>query len=178
MSVALMEGGEVESGVEFVYREIQTPEIQALLLARALNLCFGNEEEARDLVQRTCVRVCDRAHQFKGGSLRRWAFTIMKNIKCTLLRRAGYVDFVDFDDWKDYGVALPDVDEMILYQEVQTIISGLGGRASVVMEWIFRNDGGYEVCAEQLGIPVGTVKSALSRAKQKLKGVLKKDEVF
>lgn len=166
-----------EGGVESVYREIQTPEIQGFLRNFALRLCFGDLAAAEDLLQTTCTQACAKAHQFKfGTNFKGWLGTIMRNKKNSLLRRSQIVSFVAISDVKEVG-RRQDYDREIFYDEVEDVIDSLEDRVAYVMAMRFREETPYEDLAERLDCPVGTIKSMITRAKKKLR-LLLKDEVF
>lgn len=138
------------------------------LRAFAISLT-GSPDRADDLVQETVMKAWSAHHSFiEGTSLRAWLFTIMRNTffsQCRKSRREvqdsegtaaarlvsppaqqGHVDFADFlEALKELG---PDQREAL-------ILIGASGFS-------------YEEAAQIVGCAVGTLKSRVNRARQRL----------
>jgi RNA polymerase sigma-70 factor (ECF subfamily) len=137
--------------------------------ARALT---GDRAAADDLVQDTLERALSRFHLWRRGSdLRAWLFTIMHNIFVNQVRsRMRYphepldepaVDRLQYrePDWselRDIGSALA---RLPIEQREVVLLVGLEQFT-------------YEEAARVLEIPIGTVMSRLSRARERLRALL------
>jgi RNA polymerase sigma-70 factor (ECF subfamily) len=139
--------------------------------ARALTRDIG---AADDLVQDCLVRGLSKLHLWQEGTdLRAWLFTILHNQYVNQVRRAvreGMVVSLNGEEPslkraanQDKGLELRDLDRALarLPEEQRTIILlvGLEGMS-------------YEAVAEIVGVPVGTVRSRLSRGREALRHLM------
>lgn len=125
---------------------------------------------ADDLVHDVVVRALDRLHLWRDGTnMRAWLFTIMHNLHANEMRRRNRTpDSVPLDDappraegasqeaaveWSELVSALGALS--ILHRQVVLLV-GLEGMS-------------YAEAAEILDVPVGTVMSRLSRAREELR---------
>ena len=140
--------------------------------ARALTR--NNEHTADDLVQDCLVRGLSKQHLWvEGTDLRAWLFTIMHNQYVNFVRRGvregAAVPISDAEPSltraanQDGRLELRDLDRALalLPEEQRTVILliGLEGMA-------------YETAAEVVGVPVGTVRSRLSRGREELRKLM------
>jgi RNA polymerase sigma-70 factor, ECF subfamily len=139
--------------------------------ARALT---RNTLMADDLVQDCLVRALAKSHLWQEGSdLRAWLFTILHNQYVNQVRRAAHegnsvpIDKTDFPlacaADQDARLELRDLDRALaqLPDEQRTVVllTGLEGMR-------------YEAVAELIGVPVGTVRSRLSRGREALRHLM------
>ena len=153
-----------------------------LVLGLATHL-LGDREEALDLSQEVFLRVFRTLHRFRGQSaLRTWIFRIVVNQvrnRQRWWRRRQRSNQVSLDEHiRDHG-------EMVLGAEACTpdselVRKELGARLKEAIQklpfeqrtaLVLREIEGlrYEEIAFSLGLPVGTVKSRLTRARQALR---------
>lgn len=124
---------------------------------------------AEDLVQDTCLRMLDRASQFRPGThLDRWAFTIMANFWRSDLRRTvrrGNPADGELDKVED---ETPGADQSFFARQVLDAVDALpeGQRSVVVL--VCGEGFSYREAADILGIPIGTVMSRLHTVRSKL----------
>lgn len=140
-------------------------------LRRLARTLATNVSDADDLVQETCLRALAAAASFRPGErLDTWLFAILRNLWISELRRAatrrggGTVDADAADDLQhsDDGAA-----HVAAGQVKDAILALPGGLASVIL--LVSVEGySYREAAEILGIPIGTVMSRMSRARQLL----------
>jgi RNA polymerase sigma-70 factor (ECF subfamily) len=136
--------------------------------ARAL---VGDAAQADDLVQDCLERAVSRAHQWRqSGSLRGWLFTIMHNINANQRRSAARAPGWDPIERAESSVGRPgnQIDRLML-QEVVTALGGLSLEQRQVLLLVALEGLRYEEVAQVLGVPVGTVMSRLSRARDRLR---------
>ena len=152
----------------------------ALLVAHldaAYNLArwlMGNETDAEDLVQEAYLRAFSHFAGFRGGDGRAWLLTIVRNSCFDRLRQRGSRgQDTDFDE------TLHSVGQQTSNAETLLI---LGERAELVTESLAElpteyrevlvlrelEQLSYREIANIAGIPLGTVMSRLSRARQRL----------
>ena len=133
---------------------------------------------AEDLVQETMLKAYRSWARYKSGTnIRAWLFTILRNTFISEYRqRSRHVDSVDLSDVETYTVfeLVQDVDpagrffDMIVDEEVARAVDELPDdfREALVLSDV---EGlRYSEVAEVIGVPVGTVKSRLHRARRVL----------
>jgi RNA polymerase sigma-70 factor (ECF subfamily) len=130
--------------------------------ARALT---RNTAQADDLVQSSLVRALEKQHLWQPGSnLRAWLFTILHNQHVNDVRhslREGSLAPVED--------AEPVVDASLQLRDLQRGINTLSHEQREVLLLVGLEGMRYEQVAAILGIPVGTVRSRLSRARTTLR---------
>ena len=145
---------------------------EKVLFNFALNLT-RDEDAARDLVQETAYKAFKYRDRYQPQTnLRAWLMTILRNsfINDYRKRRRRQVmnDTTTNDFLLDSGNAVADNngESAVMQEEIQQAISNLEewARVPFLMH--------YEI-AITLGVPLGTVKSRIFFARQKLQGMLK-----
>lgn len=135
------------------------------LHAFAVRLC-GDRAPAEDLVQQTMMKAMENFHHFQEGTNQAaWLFTIMRNEFYSRHRKASReVEDVDgiFAGKIPVGEGQSSAYDLKVIRKRMRMLNSIQRRA-VEMVAILGED--YETAAERLGIPVGTVKSAISRAR-------------
>jgi RNA polymerase sigma factor (sigma-70 family) len=134
--------------------------------ARALT---GDSASADDLVQDTVERGWSRIGQWRpDGDLRAWLFSIMHNLHIDQLRRAPppTVDLEDGD--LPVAAATSALDVRDLERALQQLPSG----QREVLLLVALEEMRYEDVAAMLDIPLGTVMSRLSRARENLRRLM------
>jgi len=133
--------------------------------ARALT---GERAAADDLVQDTLERAWSKLHLYRRGTdLRAWLFTVMHNVHVNKLRAARPVDPLD-DDMPELAVRAPQADALLL-RDLDRAIARLPADQRAVLLLVTLEEMSYEEVAHALAIPIGTVMSRLSRAREKLR---------
>lgn len=171
--------GEVESGLEFetVYRDHAD---------YVYNLAFrlsGAPGDADDLLQETFIRVYRYLTGYAGGSVRGWLRRIVVNLFLTNCKIRSRQLHVSLDQTEDEGrmrrvdEALLDhsgdpgwrVEQVSLDDRVQASLDALPGeyRAALVLREL--EDLRYDEIAAMLGVPIGTVRSRIARARAALR---------
>lgn len=138
--------------------------------ARAL---LRDPSAADDLVQDCLERAVGRWRQRRDdGNARSWIFSILHNLAMTRLHRASnHAGTLPIDEVKD--LAVPDAQEENLhYQDVLSALSQLPDEHRTLLLLIAVEDLSYAEAAKVLDIPIGTVMSRLSRARERLHKVL------
>lgn len=134
----------------------------------------GNAFDADDLLQSTIMRAMEKKHLFQTGtSLNRWSSKIMFNLFVSSYRRKtkfetqydpeSYLETLTVDPAQDHAVHLNHVSEAMEHlsaehREILVLIAVKGLR--------------YQEVSEILQLPLGTVRSRLSRARECLQGLL------
>jgi RNA polymerase sigma factor (sigma-70 family) len=133
--------------------------------ARAL---VGDRASADDLVQDTLERAWAKLHLYRRGTdLRAWLFTVMHNVHVNKVRAARSTDTLD-DDMPELALRAPQTDALVV-RDLDRAIALLPAEQRAVLLLVTLEDMSYEEVARTLGIPMGTVMSRLSRARDKLR---------
>lgn len=135
--------------------------------ARAL---MRDRTAADDLVQDCLERAVSRWHQRRDGSVRAWLFTILHNLAITQFRQAtSRGRHMPIDDLGGQELASAAVQEQgLIYQDVLGKLARLPEEQRAVLLLVAVEDLSYADAAKVLGVPVGTVMSRLSRARERL----------
>lgn len=134
----------------------------------------ANAEEAEDLAQEAMVKVLRKAKLFDPAkaSASTWIFTIARNSRIDAIRRAGKPP-LDPDEPALMPEEAPRADEQCELKErnqrIQEAFKVLSPDQQEVMRLHFYEDEPHSVIAERLELPLGTVKSRLRLAFEKLR---------
>jgi RNA polymerase sigma-70 factor, ECF subfamily len=142
--------------------------------ARALT---QHSSQADDLVQSCLVRALAKEHLWQPGSdLRAWLFTILHNQHVNNVRRSareGASIAVE-----DAGLsAAPTAGCGLELRDLERAIRKLPAEQRELVLLAGREGMRYEEIATTLGIPIGTVRSRLSRARAKLRELMDMNEM-
>ena len=158
---------------------------EARIYALACSLT-GDPETARDAVQEAFIRAHRGLPGFKfGSSFYTWLYRIATNVCLNIVRKESRrLDNVSLDAMQDLHGLSPDrvfgagepqneIDRVDLRNSIQKVLGALSPdhRAVVVLKDL--KDRSQEEIAEILGCSVGTVKSRLSRARARLRDLLR-----
>ena len=160
---------------------------ESKMYAVALRMC-QNREDAQDCLQDAMLRIYKALPSFKGqSSFSTWAYRITMNTCLDELRRKKVRQASSLDQMLDLGWSPVDennsterhADNMELKRNLSRAIQTLPEemRAAVVLRDV--QGFSYDEIAEMLSTNVGTVKSRISRGREKLREILSKDaELF
>jgi RNA polymerase sigma-70 factor (ECF subfamily) len=140
----------------------------------------GNRSDAEDLVQETLYTAYNKFHQLRDNQkLKSWMFTILRNHFLKWQRKKPPLQMNEFEDGNDYLTQLESVsmqqDVASLYERkeeaetIQSILDKLPEKYKTVLIFYYMEDSSYQEIAEMLDVPIGTVMSRLSRARQIMK---------
>lgn len=136
--------------------------------ARAL---VGERASADDLVQDTLERAWAKLHLYRRGTdLRAWLFTVMHNVHVNRVRAARPVDPLE-DDMPELAQRGTQPDTLLV-RDLDRAIARLPADQRAVLLLVTLEEMSYEEVARTLGIPIGTVMSRLSRAREKLRAMM------
>jgi len=126
---------------------------------------------ADDLVQSCLTRAVAKQHLWQPGTnLRAWLFTVMHNVHVNKVRAARSTDPLD-EGMPELALRAPQGDALMV-RDLDRSISRLPAEQRSVLLLVTLEDMSYEQVAKTLDIPIGTVMSRLSRAREKLRLVL------
>jgi RNA polymerase sigma factor (sigma-70 family) len=135
--------------------------------ARAL---VRNRATADDLVQDCLERAVSRWHQRRDGSVRAWLFTILHNLAVNQFRQAAsrgrHVSIEEAGEDEFDGAAAQE--HRLVYRDVLNKLARLPEEQRAVLLLVAVEDLSYAEAAKALNVPVGTVMSRLSRARERL----------
>jgi RNA polymerase sigma-70 factor (ECF subfamily) len=139
--------------------------------ARALT---RSGDRADDLVQDTLLRAPSKAHLWQAGTdIRAWLFTIMHNQHVNAVRWAIREQrTVDIDGMSSSLVAATDPTASRQLREFECALARLPDEQREVILLVGLEGMSYETAARVLGVPIGTVRSRLSRARDALRQMM------
>jgi RNA polymerase sigma-70 factor (ECF subfamily) len=148
-------------------KEIPRPRRYAFALTRNLS-------RADDLVQDTLVRAIAKHHCWQWGTnLRAWLFTIMHHQNADIIRRSAREGTaVDFDDtWPGRTTATDPAGGLSL-RDLDRALARISEEQRQVILLIGLEDISYKEAATILDVPIGTIRSRLSRGREALRTLM------
>lgn len=146
------------------------------LRAFAVSLC-RDAEQADDLVQEAILRAWKHLDAFEEGTnLRAWVFTILRNYFYTQLRKRREEVSLEGDD--GIGMTLCKPPEQHGWMESRDFLRAVGHLPPEQCEALIlvgAEGFTYDETAEICGCPVGTIKSRVNRARNRLLELLDPD---
>ncbi len=126
--------------------------------------------DAEDLAQDTMERALLKAHLFDGQNLRSWLFTVCKSIFLNKIRKQRSRGVaVDIDDAPQSAMSAEASQEWTMrFNRTATCLGRLPARDQSLLSLIVFHGARYDDAARALRVPVGTVRSRLSRARGRL----------
>jgi len=138
-----------------------------------------NPPEADDLVQETYLRAFRFAHRFQAGThLRAWLFQILRNTFLTFYRLREREAAIADDGVPDWDVPMfhdapeDSASAMDAHTDLERALSRLPEEFRTVLLLAEVEGMPLEEVARVMSCPVGTVKSRIFRAKERLRGLL------
>jgi RNA polymerase sigma-70 factor (ECF subfamily) len=138
---------------------------------------FNNESQAMELVQETMTNIWRKSHLYKQdrGAPTTWMYSIMRNMSFDMLRKiqTQREDTISDDLWPiDNALMTDDLDSFEDHLEnknIQDMLATLPDNQRQVVIGLYFQQATQEQLANQLNLPVGTVKSRLRLALNKLR---------
>jgi RNA polymerase sigma-70 factor (ECF subfamily) len=130
-----------------------------------------NAVAADDLVQECLTRAFAKAHTFTPGTnLRAWLSTILHNLHINEVRRQGHWGIpLDVDSETVPAKVAPVQDVWLALRALERALRIIPDEQRVALILVGAEGMSYEEVAELLDIPVGTVKSRVSRGREALR---------
>lgn len=158
---------------------LHTDQINALLpdlkrYARSLARC---EDDANDLVQDCVERALVKSHLYRDGTnLRSWMFTLMRNVFISQKRRdAVSLRYLRHAMHHGSQVTQPSQMHNVFLTETIEAIATLSEQEKSAVTMLGLEERSHQEAASQTSLPVGTMKSRLSRGRANLRSVLRVD---
>jgi len=137
-----------------------------------------NAEDSDDLLQETLLKAFTYKNKFQENTnLKAWLFTIMKNIFINNYRRTSKVKTILDYSPNTYYINLAqnvrsfDPDSKLSFKEITKTINKLENEYKIPFNMYFEGYK-YKEIAEDLNLPIGTVKSRIFLARKQLMGAL------
>jgi RNA polymerase sigma-70 factor (ECF subfamily) len=131
-----------------------------------------DRQEIDDLVHDCLVRALDRLHtRQQDAEMRPWLFAILRNLYVNRIRQTkvrGTAESLDVVPEAALMV-LPRQEEQVATQDIMRVVERLPEALRSVLLLVTVEDLSYEEVAQVLNIPIGTVMSRLSRARERIR---------
>lgn len=144
---------------------------------------LANEQQALEMVQDTMLNVWKKAHLYdvSKGAASTWIYTIARNVRFDMLRKdAQRKENIDADMlWQDTE-KLPDSHRShedapetgVMVEAMLQHLDKLPAKQLEVIQKVYLEEKTHQEVCEELGIPLGTVKSRIRLALCRLKEVI------
>ncbi|MCF8483488.1 MAG: RNA polymerase sigma factor [Rhodospirillum sp.] len=131
----------------------------------------GDRDAADDLVQDCLERAISRwPSRHRDGNLRVWLFTILRNLFLSAARqRTRRGPHLPLDALVDGPTVAGGQDDRMRMRDLMAGLDTLPEEQRSVLLLVSIEDLSYEETAKVLGVPIGTVMSRLSRARDRLR---------
>jgi RNA polymerase sigma-70 factor, ECF subfamily len=132
-----------------------------------------NLEQAEDLVQETVLKALSKRGSFEAGTnLQAWLFTILRNGFFSAHRKSSR----EIEDAEGIHAAslitIPDQEDKLVLQDLSAALDKLPPQQREAILLVGAEGLSYDDAAAALGIKVGTVKSRINRARNRLAALL------
>ena len=153
---------------------LQQIETEIPRLRRYARYLRREPDHADDLVQECLARAIAKIHTWHPGTnLRAWLFVILRNCHINEIRREQRIDSLDDTPIDEPMLTTPGNQETsVALAEVKNAYLGLSEEHREVLLLVAIEGLQYEEAAAILEVPLGTVRSRLSRARQALRQAL------
>lgn len=144
---------------------------------------FGNEQQALEMVQDTMLNVWKKAALFDAtkGCASTWIYTIARNVRFDMLRKKqSRKDDISADDlWLNGEYPEPHSEDASAQWDIQLLSEKLAPHFNLlppaqrdVMERVYLQEKTHQEVSDELAIPLGTVKSRIRLALDRLREAL------
>lgn len=148
------------------------PRVKAVLMRQGCD-----PQIAEDIAQEALLAVWRKASLYETGkgSVATWVFTIARNLRIDRIRRETAFQTLD-DDRPEEASDAPLPDEEVSSGQIQArvrgVLAGLPSEQVEVVTLAYIEGLSHSEIAEKLGLPMGTVKSRMRLAYQKIRTAL------
>lgn len=148
------------------------------ILYRVARRLTRSEDEASDLVQQTLLKAFQAWNRFDGRYLRSWLIQILRNENLMRIRSSGKHEEIELDE--QIAIDEPFWDEVHWRTQVHRVLIELDKlpeefRLAVTLCDIEQMS--YEEAALAMSVPIGTVRSRLSRGRAMVRARMIKEEM-
>lgn len=131
-------------------------------------------EEAEDLVQTCLIKAYKAWDRFDGQHLRSWLIRILRNERLMVIR--SHKDAISLDEHDDIDIPVEGfwtaLSGKLEAERILAAIEQLSPPYRMTIQLCDVEELSYEEAAEVMDIPIGTVRSRLSRARQIIRDML------
>jgi RNA polymerase sigma factor (sigma-70 family) len=137
----------------------------------------GDSQQAEELMQETMIAVWNKADRFdpSRGAVSTWIFTIARNLRIDAFRRENRPDFDPNDPAfvpDDVAPADAELEARQASERLHQAIAALPEEQAALLKFSFFEDHTHSAIATRLNLPLGTVKSRMRLAFDKLRVAL------
>ena len=138
-------------------------------------------EQAEELVQETMIKVWRKANSFnrQKSSASTWIYTIARNSRIDWIRREARTQVeIDADDLYDTGEENPSYSSLVRVRDKENIRNNIGELPQEQLEVItkvYYEGKSHSEVSDELGLPLGTVKSRIRLALKRMHLTLAKE---
>lgn len=142
---------------------------------------FTSVEDTEDLLQETFIKVFVNLHRYSAEyTFGQWVYTIARNTHIDFERRRQ--EDISLDEKFSAPVALtpsPEDNLISLQQrsQIESYIECLPEQYRRLFKMRFLDDYSYEEIAEKLQLPMGTVKTQIHRARERMCALIKQGDI-
>lgn len=155
--------------------EYYAPRLKSYLLKHG-----AADAQAEEIVQNTFVTIWEKAAKFdpRKAAASTWIFTIARNRRIDALRREKYIE-IDSDS-PALQLATGDAPDdayvdSVTAEKLRAALGDLPPEQARLLRMAFFEDKTHQAISDETRIPLGTVKSRLRLAIEKLRGILGKN---
>ncbi len=145
------------------------PRVKAVLMKQS-----SDANTAEDLMQETMLTVWNKADKFSKyrGSVSAWIFTIARNKRIDGYRKQGTKHYLDIEDIELTDDAMGS-EEILISNERDKMVTDISNTLPIeqkeIIEMSFVKELSQTEISKKLGIPLGTVKSRMRLAYEKIR---------
>lgn len=152
-------------------------EMLALLpqLRRYSRSLARSDSDGEDLLQDCVEKILVHRSEWRGGSFKSWVYRIMTNLYLNARRSQARRPSTTLDEAEDLAAAATG--DPLENRRLMQALDSLPQDARAVLMLVVVEGYAYQEAAEILEVPVGTVMSRLSRARQTLRERLREDNI-
>jgi len=137
-----------------------------------------NRDDACDLVQQTFVVFAGRGKQIREkDKTKQWLFTTLYREFAAAYRKSKKLVSLDVVEQPEAVSTHPSAQRKMDQRRIIDLLQELPERYRTVLTLYYLDEHSYQEIADVLGVPIGTVMSRLSRAKEALRELLASHEL-
>lgn len=140
---------------------------------------LGSEALSMEMVQDTMLNVWMKSHLFnpEKGSASTWIFTIARNVRYDMLRKISNQreDIISDDLWPVIVEAEPEehtpyteLENLLLQGQLENFFPQLPEKQMQVIQMVYLEEKSQQQAADELNVPLGTIKSRIRLAIKRL----------
>jgi RNA polymerase sigma-70 factor (ECF subfamily) len=140
---------------------------------------YRDEHKANELVQDTMANVWKKAHLYdpSKGAATTWVYTVMRNASFDQLRKSkeSITQNLGDDIWpieqeaSNTEVEIQPFSDHLMDKRLRRLVDELPTAQRVVLKAVYFQELSQEQLSQQLGVPIGTIKSRLRLALEKIR---------